>query len=371
MSIGKGQVIRVLRWGLVVAGGALAVGSIARALTSGPGTLPRQGDVVKAERVIPPLRPGADPKVEVPEGDLVAGNGLVETLGQEVKVAAQVPGVVASVLVKEGQRIEAGTVLLELASEAEKAALTTAETAIAQAHADLAKTQAGPRPEEIEAADREASAAKARAELSAGVLARLEPLGKSGAATGDEVERARLAAAADLEAAKAAAARAEVVRKGPRAEDIAAARARVASATAQRDEAKLRLERLTVKAPSAGEVLQVKYRVGEYYQPAAVEPLVVLGDTARLRVRMDLDERDVARIAVGASAFVTADGFPGRRFAGKVAELGRRMGRKNVRSDDPIERIDTKILEVVIDLDDAKDLVPGLRVLAYATAQKS
>jgi hypothetical protein len=85
---------------------------------------------------------------------------------------------------------------------------------------------------------------------------------------------------------------------------------------------------------------------------------------------MDLDERDVARVVVGAPAFVTADGFPGRRFAGKVAEVGHRMGRKNVRSDDPIERIDTKILEVVLDLDDAKDLVPGLRVLAYATARK-
>jgi HlyD family secretion protein len=370
MSAGKGKLSRMVRWGLVAAGGALAVGSIARALTSGPGTLPRQGDVVKAERVIPPQRPGADPKVEVPEGDLVAGNGVVETLGQEVKVAAQVPGVVANILVKEGQRVEASAVLLELDHEPEKAALATAEASIAQAQADLAKVQAGARPEEIESAEREAAAAKARAELSAGVLARLEPLGKSGAATGDEVERARLAAAADQEAAQAAKARAELVRKGPRHEDVAVARARVAAAMAQRDEATIRLARFSVKAPLAGEILQVKYRVGEYYQPAGPEPLLVLGDTTKLRVRMDLDERDVARIAVGASAFATADGFPGRRFAGRVAELGRRMGRKNVRSDDPIERIDTKILEVVIDLDDAKDLVPGLRVIAYASAKK-
>jgi HlyD family secretion protein len=37
---------------------------------------------------------------------------------------------------------------------------------------------------------------------------------------------------------------------------------------------------------------------------------------------------------------------------GKVVEVARRMGRKNVRTDDPTERIDTKILEVVLELDD-------------------
>jgi HlyD family secretion protein len=45
------------------------------------------------------------------------------------------------------------------------------------------------------------------------------------------------------------------------------------------------------------------------------------------------------------------------------------MGRKNVRTDDPTERIDTKILEVVIDLDDTERLVPGLRVTSYIDAR--
>jgi HlyD family secretion protein len=56
------------------------------------------------------------------------------------------------------------------------------------------------------------------------------------------------------------------------------------------------------------------------------------------------------------------------KFTGKVSEIGRRMGRKNVRTDDPTERLDTKILEVVIDLDEVGRLVPGLRVSAYIGA---
>ena len=43
------------------------------------------------------------------------------------------------------------------------------------------------------------------------------------------------------------------------------------------------------------------------------------------------------------------------------------MGRKNVRSDDPTERIDTKIREVVVDVTDEEGLVSGMRVMAYVT----
>ncbi len=370
MSDAKQKLVKVATYGVLAVGFVFAASSIYRAVTAGPATVPRKGDLVKAERLILPQRPGGDPKVESPEGDLLAGNGVVEPYGKETKVAAAVPGVVAAVFVQEGERVEAGKVMLELGREPEKAALVSAEAGLGQAQAELAKVTAGSRPEEIDAAEREAGASKARADLSQRVLARLEPLGASGAATGDEVDRARLLAAADLEASKAAAARAALVHRGSRSEDVALARAKVVTATAQREEALVRFERLLVKAPSGGVVLQVKFRIGEYYQPTGVEPLFVLGDTTKLRVRMDLDERDVGRVTTGSPAFVTADAFPGRRFNGKVGEIGHRMGRKNVRSDDPIERIDTKILEVLIDLDDSKDLLPGLRVLAYASAKK-
>jgi HlyD family secretion protein len=140
-------------------------------------------------------------------------------------------------------------------------------------------------------------------------------------------------------------------------------------AAARRDQAKAQLERLTIRATSAGEVLQLKVRPDEYYAPGG-DPIAILGDTRRLRVRMDVDEREIARVALGANAFATSTAFPGRRFHGKVVEIGRRMGRKNVRTDDPVERIDTKILEVVFQLDDRQGLVPGLRVVGYIEPQR-
>jgi HlyD family secretion protein len=142
------------------------------------------------------------------------------------------------------------------------------------------------------------------------------------------------------------------------------ARARQSAAIARAEEAQVRLEQLTIRAPIAGEALQVKFRAGEYYQPGG-DPLIILGDTRTLRARIDVDERDVLRVKIGADAFITLNAYPGRRIPAKVVEIGRRMGRKNVRTDDPVERIDTKILEVVIELQDKAGLVPGLRVVGY------
>jgi HlyD family secretion protein len=80
---------------------------------------------------------------------------------------------------------------------------------------------------------------------------------------------------------------------------------------------------------------------------------------------MDVDERDIARVAVGKSAWVTADAFGATKFAGKVTEIGRRFGRKNIRTDDPTEKNDTKVLEVVLELEGHSQLVPGQRVTSY------
>ena len=109
----------------------------------------------------------------------------------------------------------------------------------------------------------------------------------------------------------------------------------------------------------------MKIRAGEFFNTKGSDPMVIMGDTRVLRVRMDLNERDVARVRAGQTSFAQLPAYGDRRFPGRVVEISRRMGRKNVRSDDPTERIDTKILEVVCELDTPDGLVPGLRVTNY------
>lgn len=344
----------------------LSVGMLAKNVLAGPPNQPRAGDVTKAQRTAAPVS-GVDERAPFAGSGVIGGSGVVEPADRESKVGGQVPGRIAAILVKEGDVVAAGAVLAQLESASERAALAGAEADLAVARATLVRTARGMRTEDIEATSAESDAAHARAELSAGTLARTEQLAKGGAATVDELDRARRQASADERTARAAAARRDAAVRGGRAEDVVVARAQVEAAVARRDQARAALERLEIRAPIAGEVLQVKLRAGEYYSPGG-DSLVVLGDTRTLRVRVDIDERDVAKAKLGAPAYVVASTFPGKKFRGRVVDVGHRMGRKNVRTDDPTERIDTKILEVVLELEEREGLFPGLRVAGYVDA---
>jgi ABC exporter DevB family membrane fusion protein len=358
------------RLGLVLSA-ALALGLITiivRSVLAGPQTIPTRADVERAKIPVAPAA-GVDEQSQVPRGDFVAGNGVVEPREREIKVAGEVAGRIKRVLVREGQQVAAGAVLIELENGSELAALAAAQAELETTRAELTRTMRGLRKEDVEAVVADTAALAARAQLSTTSLARTQALAKTGAATPDELDRAQHQAETDARALEAAEARRRSALSGARAEDILVARAKVAAAGARLGEAEARLARLLVKAPSAGEILQLKVRAGEYYAPGASEPLLVLGDTSSLRVRVDVDERDVQRVKAGAPAFVTLNAYPGRRIPGTVVEVGRRMGRKNIRTDDPVERIDTKILEVVVELGERAGLVPGLRVVGYIAAK--
>jgi HlyD family secretion protein len=80
---------------------------------------------------------------------------------------------------------------------------------------------------------------------------------------------------------------------------------------------------------------------------------------------MDVDDADVSRVHVGQRAFATADALGEKKFWGRVVLIGNQLGPKDVRTDEPTEKVDKKILETLIELDHAPQLRDGLRVDAY------
>jgi HlyD family secretion protein len=337
---------------------------IAKSALAGPATAPRERDVRMAARAEAVPGPGTDLQTTRPEGEWVGGVGVVEPEAPESRLSSAVGGRIATILVAEGQTVAVGTLLVELESEVERAALAAAEAEVLVAEAQLARTREGVRREDLDALSREAEAARVRADLSASTASRLAAAAPGGGVTLDELERARRQAEADRLAAETAGARRLAGSRG-RPLDVRVAQAQLDAAVGRRDQARAQLARLRIVAPLDGEVLEIHYRVGEYVQPGGPEPVVVMGDTRTLRARVDVDERDVAQVAVGARALVTVDARPGQRFEGRVVSVGRRMGRKNVRTDEPTERIDTKILEVLVELGPQRDLIVGQRVMAY------
>lgn len=353
---------------LLLAVGALCSSQILKSVLAGPALSPRQGDRVLARREVKPAA-GADERGSslgaAAETLRIVGNGIVEPAQRETKLASDVSGRIAEVLVREGERVAEGAVLVRLTSSSEQAALAAAVADVRAAKAEYQRVSRGQRQEDIEAAIADADAAESKAELSAGVLKRNAQLAKTGALTADELDRLQRQAATDRSMYRQSDARRRAALHGARKEDIAAARARLDAAIARKEQARAALDRLAVRAPIAGEILQIKHRVGEYYTPSSGDALLIIGDTRELQVRMDVDERDIAAVGPGAHAEITADAFKGQHYRGVVVEVGRRMGRKNIRTDDPTERIDTKILEVVIRLDEPGRLLPGLRVVGY------
>lgn len=294
----------------------------------------------------------------------VVGAGRVEPVSEEIKIAAELDGRLATVAVEEGTRVRRGQVIATLVNADFAARVAIAEAAVAERAAALDRIVNGARAEErreSEAQVREAEAVleNARAELERrrGLLTR----GAISRTEFDSAEREQRVAAARLEAIRE---RSAFVKADAREDERRRAAAELAAARARVDEAQAQLEKTFLRAPVDGVVLRKHLRAGESVR-AGEQAVVTLGDTARLRIRVDVDETDVAKVRVGQEVFVKAEAYGDEKFVGRVARIGEILGRKNVRTDEPTERVDKKILETLVDLDPAVRLPIGLRVDAY------
>jgi len=126
--------------------------------------------------------------------------------------------------------------------------------------------------------------------------------------------------------------------------------------------ARVQLARTRLKAPCRGQILEIDVEPGELTGPDSADPAIVLADTSTFRVRAFVEEIDAPRVELGMPATISADGLPGVEIHGRIVRLSPRMGRKELYSGSPSERYDTKTREVWIELDEATDLVTGLRV---------
>jgi HlyD family secretion protein len=125
------------------------------------------------------------------------------------------------------------------------------------------------------------------------------------------------------------------------------------------------IERLTIRAPISGTVLQINAKPGELAAPANAQPLLIIGDVSALRVRAELDERDVGEVKIGQSAVIRADAFRGREFAGKVSFIAPIVepGRISARGQRNVTDVD--VVEVLVDLAQPNPLAVGMKVDVY------
>ena len=288
--------------------------------------------------------------------------GRIDSVDEARRLVAAADGVIARVLVRRGEQVRAGQVLL-LVDCAPRAGQAQAALAGAQqSSADAALVQAGPRAELIAAASAGWAEAEARQINAQQALDRAAALVTRGFVSRRDVE----ARTAERDAARAARDQAQAqlaqLTNGARPlERVAAA----AGARAQRgvaQAAQAALNQCALRSPIDGQVLQVLRREGEFSGASQGTPLLVVGDMRSRIVRAEVGERDLPGLTIGAPVQIWIDGSP-RRWRGHISELAALMGRRSARSLDPTDRFDRDVREAIIMLDEpGLPAVAGLRV---------
>lgn len=244
-------------------------------------------------------------------------NGRVEA--PLVDLAPRVSGRVVEVLVREGDRVSAGDVLVRLDLGEAALAPEREAHAVDAATARVQDLAAGSRSAEMRAAaaevsDREAAEALARREVERQTLLRERRVG-----TARDLDRARTEWTRAEAAVTAARERLAVLRDGAR-------RWQVAQATAERDRAatverqsQIVVAEAEIRAPADGVVLHRLVEPGAIVGPG--QPALTIGLAARLYVRTFIPEPRLGQIRQGQAVWVHVDAFPDRRFAARVTEI--------------------------------------------------
>jgi HlyD family secretion protein len=298
---------------------------------------------------------------------LVAGPGRVEPLSENIQIGSELSGKIKSVNVEEGDTVRKGQVLAVLQNDDYRAELLSGEAQVLAKEATLRKVVNGARTQERSEALSTVRAAEAVMNNAHSEMDRRQKLFDGGVISRDEFERY----AREYDVAKANyqenVEHHSLVDDQAREEDRSFAEADLQLARAQREQSRARFEKTLIKSPIDGTVLRKHHRNGESVSNSSTvpDPILTVGDKDILRVRMDVDETDVNKIRVGQKAYVTADAYGKQKFWGHVVRVGELLGPKNVRTDEPTEHVDKKILETLVELDKGVQLPVGLRVDSY------
>lgn len=242
----------------------------------------------------PPPPPPVTPPAK-PAGRGVGAAGIVEALRENTSIGVPVSGLVTTVHAKVWDKVEAGAPLLQLDDRELRAQLVAREADVTVAAAEIKRLRTQ--------------------------LVRVGKLSASGASPDADLDTLR--------------------------DDLVVAEAKLAASQASVQQTRLLLDRLTVRAPIAGTVLQVNIRAGEFAAAGAAKPPLVLGDISQAQVRADVDEQLAPRIREGATAVGYLKGDTKDPLPLEFVRIEPYIIPKTSLTGASTERVDTRVLQVI------------------------
>jgi HlyD family secretion protein len=275
---------------------------------------------------------GASRKAEAEKADAervespyaAIANGRVDVEGGLIQVAARRGGIVREVLVQEGDTVTAGQILARQEDDEPRLALQTAAADLAAAEAQLRLIQV-----DIRTARREHD--------------RLQQLVATNFVAAQRMDQAR-DAIAQAEAR------------------LGSQQAAVQTARARRDQAAYNVELTVIRAPANGRIVRRYANPGAGASTLNVSNLFDLEPDAPRIARAEIVESDIPNVAAGQAVEITPEGNPSTVYVGSVLRRAAVFGARKLASDDPSQRSDERVVEVVVTAGDAPLLI-GQRVL--------
>jgi HlyD family secretion protein len=259
-----------------------------------------------------------------PSPFVAVGNGKADVEGGIIQVAARTAGVIKEVLAQEGDAVKQGQVLARLEDEQPRLAAQAAQASLNEARAqiELLKVQ-------LSTAERE--------------RARLQPLASKSFVTKQALDQANDA----VRQAKAG---------------IDAQNAAIATAQAKLAEARYNEELTIIRAPVDGKIVRRYANPGAGASTLNVSNMFDLEPNSAHIVRAEITETALPFVSIGQSVQMSPEADPGKTYTGKVLREAPVFGARKLASDDPAERTDERVVEVVVSADNAPFLI-GQRVL--------
>ncbi len=271
---------------------------------------------IKADEPTIPSAPPQPPPAR-PFAELIAANGIIEAYGENVTIAAPQPGLVVDVPVKVGMNVKKDDILFQLDAREMQAELVSTQAGVAEAKANLA-------------------VAGAQIHRAKSLFDRLNSVEDKRAIIEQDLQQRR----DDLTVAEA---------------QQAAAEASLKSAEAKVERINQLINRMTVRAPRDGTILQCQIRAGEWASSDAKNPAMMLGRTDILQARVDIDEQNASQLKNTKNAIAHIKGDRQNPIPLKYEYTELYVIPKTSLTGASTERVDTRVLQVVFSFSPPKN----------------
>ena len=249
----------------------------------------------------------------------------------KINVNSKVTGRVKWIGVEKGDKVKEGQVLVKLEDDEFRAQYLQAKGAYEAAKARYEAAKNGSRPQEVDRAQHDLDQAKAQLADDKSNLERIRPLVQQGVFSRQQLDDAVARYEGSVQKVNSLQKSFDLMKIGPRQEDIEAARGQMVQSQGQMNYAKSQLDATEIRAPVTGTILDRTAEKGELILAqfaSSAGSVVSLADLNDLQVELDISQDDFAKLSPKQKAVVYTDAYPDKKYKGYIAQISPEANRQ-------------------------------------------